>query len=397
MQAMPTQGSKGLKIGLITCLLAFSALSILKIPFAPYIGFDLQNIYAFQHSSSANNPYLITGAEAGDVAERGTIYPPMLYFLFSWTRLLSFNSSSIIWSIFVGLFIGLSLFFWTKKEDWSNKRKIPMLVFSVLLLAQFPSVFAIERGNTDVIILLFWSLSYYCFVNGKYFGAGAFAGISVITKIYPLFSCSVVIVAILVSFFRHPENRKAYVACLVGGGVAAICISALLFAPTLTYVQKVVPILDKIRCSLEYFSHSLRFVFYRLPDGQQVWGGRLLGFVLLGSWIIAALRYLKEDPAMIFAGALAISTYFSDLSFDYNLITTYPLLLLLFMRSLKDDSPSSTISYSLSLVGLFAVVGHRGFFMSSKGFEAFHIILQWSWLVATAWLCAWTKQTAEKA
>ncbi len=62
----------------------------------------------------------------------------------------------------------------------------------------------------------------------------------------------------------------------------------------------------------------------------------------------------RRDPALLFAGALAISTYFSSLSNDYNLITAYPLLIMLFIRA--TSAPWSSLATALLLVGLVAIV-----------------------------------------
>ena len=64
----------------------------------------------------------------------------------------------------------------------------------------------------------------------------------------------------------------------------------------------------------------------------------------------------RGDMALALAGALAVSTYLQATSNDYNLITTYPLLLLLFLRAQR------TNRWTLLVLGLFAIAGDRQLF-----------------------------------
>ena len=65
-------------------------------------------------------------------------------------------------------------------------------------------------------------------------------------------------------------------------------------------------------------------------------------------------RVARGELAMAFAGALAVSTYVPRTSFDYNLISTYPLLLLLFLEAQR------TNRWGLLAFGLFAIIGTGG-------------------------------------
>ena len=110
--------------------------------------------------------------------------------------------------------------------------------------------------------------------------------------------------------------------------------------------------------------------------------------------MFASARRLQSDPALLFAGALAISTYFSSLSNDYNLITAYPLLIMLFIRA--TSAPWSSLATALLLVGLVAIVGNRALFVFSNAAIVGHIALQWVWLLAVGLAVATSRLRASE-
>jgi hypothetical protein len=103
---------------------------------------------------------------------------------------------------------------------------------------------------------------------------------------------------------------------------------------------------------------------------------------LLGVWMWASGKAAaRGDVAMAFAGALAVSTYVPRTSFDYNLITTYPLLLLLFLRAQR------TNRWGLLVFGVFAICGDRRLFDHPHGTllsPEVHLAIELVFLVAAA-------------
>ena len=84
---------------------------------------------------------------------------------------------------------------------------------------------------------------------------------------------------------------------------------------------------------------------------------------------------------MAAAGSLALSTYFAGISFDYNLVTTYPLLVLLFMRARALDN------WGLFAVALSSVIADRQLFADPAGllFNPYtHFALEFGVLIVTA-------------
>ena len=112
----------------------------------------------------------------------------------------------------------------------------------------------------------------------------------------------------------------------------------------------------------------------------------LLGACLVAAWVWAGARALaRGDAAMALAGSLAVSTYIPRTSYDYNLISTYPLLLLLFLRAQR------TNRWALLAFGVFAIAGDRRLF-SISGAKVFtpvlHLALELAFLVVAAVITA---------
>ncbi|MCM2333248.1 MAG: hypothetical protein NDI82_04795, partial [Anaeromyxobacteraceae bacterium] len=74
-------------------------------------------------------------------------------------------------------------------------------------------------------------------------------------------------------------------------------------------------------------------------------------------------------------------------SWDYNLVTTFPLLIVLFRRMRRPQA--GILPFALLLAGLVGIVGHRGLFDGSPGAIRLHIAIQWGFLMATAAAAPW--------
>jgi hypothetical protein len=118
--------------------------------------------------------------------------------------------------------------------------------------------------------------------------------------------------------------------------------------------------------------------------------------VLLLAWAAAALRAWRDDPTLVLAGALAASTSVARTSFDYNLLTALPLLLVQFQRATAGGRWRPAVD-ALLLAGLLAVVGHRILVGQTPGAPTGRVFLLWGWLVASAVLAAWRPATPDEA
>jgi hypothetical protein len=250
-----------------------------------------------------------------------------------------------------------------RRDRWS----LVLAIFWLMLLAQFPFVFALERSNNDVIPVLLWTAAAAFFIRQRFVVSGGFAGLAIALKVYPI--VAFVVVAIGTVRVRWRIAALVGLGCAIGGLVASV----FWWDETIEYVTKVLPSFANLTPELAVYSHTL---------SPQVAGPVVtaaLGAALLASWVIVAWRRLATAPLLVFGGALAISTYFSSTSYDYNLITTYPLLLLVVARALE---PGRIPAWkAAALAGIVTIVAGRGIFT-----PAGQLVTQIATLISIAWL-----------
>jgi hypothetical protein len=347
-------------------LLVVSIASVRTIPFLELWGADLQNLHAFHHCAMRDDPYRATGAMCQDSLGRDMFYPPLLYWSFAWTRLVSFRAAIVVWDIAIALI----MFFLARA--WIGPASRAATAFWLLLLAQFPLLFAIERGNNDVLVVLVWSVAFVLFSRGFVVLSGVLAGTCVALKLYPAFAVAVLAVGLL--RFESLAGRR-WVQFVCGAGLALALAVVALPADTAMYLTQVLPRFQPWDFVIDPFSHPMPMLF---PSQPAV--GHVVSASLLLLWLFVARRRVAIDPGPAFAGALAISTYFTSVSYDYNLLTVYPLLWLLFDRS--RDRPFGR-SWALLMLGLVAIVVDRGLF-EGPVLARVHVLLQVAWLALTA-------------
>jgi hypothetical protein len=212
------------------------------------------------------------------------------------------------------------------------------------------------------------------FVSGRLTLAGMVAGIGAVLKLYPVIAAVVVGGGLLWWAWRERAARPVMLRFAAGGLVAVALVVVLTLEQTLAFLADEGAAFVGVRHGLGPWTHTLNPI---APAGVS-W---LLSLPLLLTWLVAAGRRLPDDPVIVFAGGLAISTYFGSVSNDYNLITTYPLLMVLFVRALQERP--SRLTVALLLLGLVAVVGNRWLFMWSEAAMQVRVWLQWLWLLST--------------
>ena len=358
---------------MVTCVVSLSA-----IPFMMPWGADMQNLHAYQRCVHGGSPYLIDGKTCGDIWSRPFYYPPFLFACFRWVRPLTLETTMRIWTVFlIGSFVGI---FWAWTKHVTRERltgaRYQVVIFCALLLLQYPFVFAMERGNTDTVNVVFYTVAAVLFVRRRILLAGAAAGLAAGFKLSPIIAIVVMTGALVLA--RAQVGRWAWLR--FGGGAfgAFVLTLVLFFGEAKRYLLEVLPkYADTITPTREW-SHSVPS-FVGAYHGQF---GTFLGACLVAAWVWAGGRALaRGDAAMALAGSLAVSTYIPRTSYDYNLISTFPLLLLLFLRAQR------TNRWALLVFGVFAIAGDRRLFTISgaKVFTpALHLALQLAFVVVAA-------------
>ena len=72
------------------------------------------------------------------------------------------------------------------RAEPARRRRYEIVTFCALLLFQYPFVFALERGNTDTVNVLFYTLAAFLFVRRPDWLAGMAAGVAAGFKLSPI-------------------------------------------------------------------------------------------------------------------------------------------------------------------------------------------------------------------
>jgi hypothetical protein len=373
--------TNAVKTRVVFLYMLVSIASIASIPILRPWGADLHNLQIFHECARGRSPYDISGPACGDLWRRPMIYPPLMYHSFGWTRGLTLERAMHIWITITFVGFAAILVLWTRgiarerrsDSDWE------IWLFIGLLLFQYPFVFTMERGGTDIGAVLGWTLAAYFFTKRWITAAGAMAGLAVAYKLYPIFPCVVISIALLVAAFRSKEFGRLDFLKFGGASAATFIGSNLLFySEAKPYFTRVLPeFADSLGHGGGVFTHSIpTFVGadYRLF-------ARLLGMLVVVPWIWASPRALAKRGDLVMAGVLAMSTFMAGTSWDYNLVTMYPLFVVLFVRARK------TGRFALLGLGLLAVIGERNLFNAPDArflTPAVHLMLQIAFVIGAA-------------
>jgi hypothetical protein len=367
------------KLKILFAYLVLSAASARTIPFLIW-GADFHNLHVYQTCAHDRSAYLISGEVCGDLYQRDMIYPPLMLHSFGWTRTLTLENAMYIWSALVILMMAVVHYAWTRlgERGAEKDRGWEIVVFCALLTLQAPFVFLMERGGTDLVPIVLWSGATYLFQKKRLALAGALAGAAAAFKVYPLIPCVVVTVGLAASAYRGSIFRKMDAVRFGGGAFAAfVALNLAFLSDARIYYTITLPRFSKYVTAKLVWSHSVRS--FAGEDHVLYWALASLLFLVLWCW--SAGRALAERPAMAFAGVLAMSTFFAGTTWDYNLVTTFPLLLLLFLAARQSDR------WGLLVFGLVAIVGDRALF-ANDALGIFtpttHLALEVAWLVVAA-------------
>ena len=380
--SLPMTIDRRTKFLILVAILIIWTAALSTMPFMAPWGADLQNVHAYQQCVAGRSPYQVDATTCGDVAGRPFYYPPFLFAFFRWARPLTLQTTMYIWTAFMFASFAGIFYVWARKilrEPPSGERH-EVVTFCTLLLFQYPFVFALERGNTDTVVVLFYTLAAYLFVRGHVWFAGMAAGLAAGFRLSPAVAVIVMTGGLL--WGRQYVGRLTWLRWSGGALMAFVLTLLVFFRESKTYLFDVLPVYAKQLSYAAEYSHSIpSFV----GDGFKHYG-KVLGVGLLFPWVWAIRRMLaRGEVAIAIAGSLAVSTYIQSTSFDYNLISTYPLLLLLLLRAQRTDR------WSLLGFGLFAICGDRRLFATPGAkllTPQLHLALQLAFFVVAALVIA---------
>ncbi|MCB0336783.1 MAG: DUF2029 domain-containing protein, partial [Bdellovibrionales bacterium] len=314
-----------------------------SLPFWKTLGLDFHNIHAFHNCEHRFAPYLIPGADCGDVLNRPMYYPPLLYWAYFWTAGLSFESAYAIWVACLTFFMVGSFFIVRHLErsaSWFSLESLVETILYVLLLGTTPFIFALERGNTDCLVVFGISLCLWFFVKRRYFIWGALSAAMALFKLYPAIPCFLVFAGFTVDAAREQKfiPIRNY---LFGAGLLSFLVVVSLWQEHLIYLFDVLPDFSKGNTGANSISHSIMGL-----ETLYAGSARYAKIALFVAWLYLSIKKISDDPVIVFTGTLAVSTFFAGTSYDYNLVTCFPLLFVLFVRS------KTTVERGIFLVGL---------------------------------------------
>ncbi|MFZ5890626.1 MAG: glycosyltransferase family 87 protein [Myxococcota bacterium] len=380
---MPVSLDRSAKFSILVVFLVLSIASVGYIPFIEPTGIDLFNIVLYQKCAAHSSPYLIDAATCGDPLARGMYYPPLLFHSFIWLRGLSLQAAMRVWVPFSLLALGGIFYVWTRwiARARTDERFWEVPIFCVLIAFQFPFAFALERGQTDVVAMLLFTAGCYCYTRRQLLLTGAFFGLATAYKLYPLFACAIVGLGLLLAQLQQRERPGRDWLRFGVGALAAFALANLVFwRDSKLYFTRVLPEISAIYTPAASWVHGHSFTSLVGANYKPfTWA---FCAALIGLWGWATSRaILRDDAAIALAGSLAPSTYFAGYTYDYNLITTYPLLLLVFLRARRLDR------WALLGLGVFAMFADRRSFANVDALlfnPTMHIMVQLAFLVAAA-------------
>lgn len=299
---------------------------MIYLPLWNFYGLDLHNLHAFHnYCPEWPVPYDRPANLCGDILNRPMIYPPLLYWLMGWLRGTLLTEAALYWSFAIILFTFLGTWLVSIPEAERNPdRSLPRWIWMlwILLLLQLPMAYAVERGNVDAAVIPVYCLGTFLYWRRKYFWAGFFIATSCWMKVYPAVPSLLILSALVLDPELRKQALRPFFSGFITGGMAW---AILLFPDSYRYVFEVLPRLTRDPGGYGTSSHTL----YNGTTGM------LVKIPLLIAWAVFFTRALRRDPILIFTAGLAISTFFQNLSNDYNLITAYPFLFVVMHRLLR--------------------------------------------------------------
>jgi hypothetical protein len=306
--------------------------------------------------------------ECGDALGRPMIYPPLLYWAMSWLRLFSFGSAEKVWSfaLVASVLLGTGLAVFHDRKKLSRRDTVFLFGLWVITFFLLPMRYALERGNVDALVVFVYGFGIYLFARGRPVGAGVAFAAAAWLKVYPVIPALVLFGGI---FFDAENRRRYFKPIALGYLLGGVGFALLLWPDSYRYLVEVLPRFSRERGGFLPHTHILY---------KSIWSWIFLKIPILVLWVRMTARALEKDPVLTLTGGLAISTFFQNVSNDYNLITAYPFLFIVLKRLLHPKA--SGYELAILVLGFVAFVGDRSIWMPLFGNRG---VLYWQilWLI----------------
>jgi hypothetical protein len=288
------------------------------VPLANWIGVDfLSNYHASRHWLAGGDPYT---EPFGDPLNRPFVYSPVVLALFGWCRSVTAHQAVVIWTVALAVMaaIGAAVCWRTRRQLGLWPLPLPFLMAA--LLASFPIVFEMERGNCDLLVLMLIVIA--AGALGKHslprdLAAGFCVAVAVWIKIYPALLLPGLVAA------RRPR-------ALVCAAVAYLAIGLADYPDTLRHVHAMRSYIADYDIGLHPTAHPFGTYWKHLWAGTRLAAltkipgtvgacGVLAPLVL---WVTYNLFRQRSGGALLypyFAWLAAVGTFLPPVSNDYNL------------------------------------------------------------------------------
>jgi hypothetical protein len=288
-----------------------------------FLGLDfLNNYHATRHWQNGGDPFR---EPFGDPLSRDFCYPPLVLPVFAWCRWLTLHQAVVSWTVFLTVVTALGTFGCLGCRRALGLSKIPWTAALSGVLCSVPFLFAMERGNYDLLLLIPLGLAAWALREKSWprdgLAGGALA-LAALLKIYPAF--------LALAFL--PLRRFRAAACFV---VVAVCLSLFHYHDWSAMRENMARLIPRVSPN---YTHDLGWASHTLSGSWQlIWQGTrfralakipnavgALAVIMPGvSWISWRLWRCPAPKALIGPYLLWLASaavFIPEVSNDYNLV-----------------------------------------------------------------------------
>lgn len=295
----------------------------LAVPRYFFLGVDfLHNYFAARHFLAGGNPY---DGNFGAPLEAKFAYPPAVLRLFAWARFVPAEYAVGLWVGILTALAALAVFTAYRSRRALELTPVPFVFLLAAFLWTFPVLFALERGNYDLVVLALIVLAVGGLRQESLIGdllAGSALALAAWIKVYP----GLLWLGLLVL-----GRYRAFICCSVAGFGIALADHALLAQFLVNVREFAVRDAPSTRNTIDYSVHTLSGcwpLFWNQP--RLAWLSRippLLGATLVLSpailWVCWELRRCWNCWGLQFAFLVwltAAATFIPPVANDYSLV-----------------------------------------------------------------------------